>query len=703
MKKFGCGIGWMALVGVAMGISVQAAPLRWPEVTTSMKPWAINWWMGGAVDEAGLENQCAEMERAHFGGFNVVHVYNDFHNRARAAGQTPYVPDEKCRVFMSDDWLAAWNMAVRIARSHRLDVDLSMCGGWCFGGPWVTKEDAASSLVKIHIPGPGGEGYHIDPFSATAMRHHIDRFEAAFGQHGTAERPRGFYHDSFEYYGAKPKHGENIDEAELACFKVWTDWCRENGYLTRQQAHGSPANWLDIYAQASVPETEMFGRKDKNRDILLSKFASSAAHITGTKLCSAEACTWVDEHFCEKPKDVKMMLDQMFLAGINHIFYHGLNYSPVDTPWPGWCFFASLQMNPRNPLWREVVTLNDYVIRCQSIFQTWHPDNDLLVKWDPDEYRKAKPGNMGRFMTIHNGDVWFHPTPTGKRARQLWADGYQFDFVSDRQLKANPKLCARLDVTKAKPSPFAKAKTGLMSTRWTKDGTTLYFVVNHSGKTRVLTGDFVAMDPMTGSIGRETRRVLPHYASVFVSGKVEVAEETNPQPVLPLACASWRVTPVAGGPALPPVTNLVQLASWSKWDEAFAGTMRYETTFDAPGAVDRAWELDLGDVREAARVWLNGQNLGCCLVPPYRVRIPAGILRAKGNDLVVEATSLGANRVRHIYRTNGVWKKFADYNFYNYDYKKFNADKWPVRSCGLLGPLSLREPGVQQPASPLKP
>ena len=45
----------------------------------------------------------------------------------------------------------------------------------------------------------------------------------------------------------------------------------------------------------------------------------------------------------------------------------------------------------------------------------------------------------------------------------------------------------------------------------------------------------------------------------------------------------------------------------------------------------------------------------------------------------------------------------ADYNLYNYDYKKFNADKWPVRSCGLLGPLSLREPGVQQPASPLKP
>ncbi len=677
---------------VAGVVGAWEAPLVWPDVTQTMKPWAINWWMGSAVDEAGLENQCSEMERARFGGFNVVHIYNDFYNYKHPnEPKEPSIPMSKCRYFMTDEWLAAWNLAVRIARSHGLGVDLSMCGGWCFGGPWVTKEDAVASLCRIHVPGPGGEGYHIDPFSPVAMRHHIDRFEGAFGKNGTAERPRGFYHDSFEYYGARPKHGEDLDTAQIACFKVWTDWCRENGYETRNQAHGSPANWLDLYALASIPETEMFGRKDKNRDILLSKFSSSAAHVTGKKLVSAEACTWVDEHFHERPVDVKMMLDQMFLAGINHIFYHGYNYSPVGAEWPGWSFFASLQMNPRNPLWREVRTLNDYVIRCQSIFQTWTCDNDLLLRWDPNEYRKAKPQNWGRLMTIHNGEVWFHPTPCGKTARRLWSEGYQFDFVSDRQLAADAKLKARLDEKKAVPSPFSPKANGLMSTRWRKDGRTLYFVVNHGKNAKRLAGRFTVMDPMTGEIGVKTAYVLYPMGSVFVSGDVRAEAypaEARPAPQS-LIAAAWRVTPVAGGPVLPPATNLTALVSWSAWDSAFSGTMRYETTFDAPAAAAAVCDLDLGDVREAAHLWLNGHDLGCRLVKPYRFKLPAGLLKAKGNTLAIEATSLGANRMRWIFRTNQPWKTFGEKNLYNYDYKAFNPAIWKVKPCGLLGPLTL--------------
>jgi len=54
--------------------------------------------------------------------------------------------------------------------------------------------------------------------------------------------------------------------------------CRERGILTRNQAHGSPGSLLDLYAQADIPETEMFNQ-DRNK--LVSKFASSAAHVTG--------------------------------------------------------------------------------------------------------------------------------------------------------------------------------------------------------------------------------------------------------------------------------------------------------------------------------------------------------------------------------------------------------------------------------------
>ena len=227
-------------------------------------------------------------------------------------------------------------------------------------------------------------------------------------------KPIHLYHDSYEYFTSgwtpalfdafRAKRGYDLRDhlAELAgvgdreavcrvkcdyretlsdliiedVFPRWTAWCRARGIRTRNEAHGAPANLLDFYALADVPETEMFGKGDRN--ILISKFASSAAHVTGKKLVSSESCTWIDEHFNETLAETKVFLDRLFLAGVNHVFFHGFCYSPVDAVWPGWCFYASLEMNPRNPFWRDVPTLAAYITRCQSIFQTWTPDEDVL-------------------------------------------------------------------------------------------------------------------------------------------------------------------------------------------------------------------------------------------------------------------------------------------------------------------------------------
>ena len=40
----------------------------WPNATREMKPWVYNWWMGSAVDAAGLETQCRELAEKGFGG-----------------------------------------------------------------------------------------------------------------------------------------------------------------------------------------------------------------------------------------------------------------------------------------------------------------------------------------------------------------------------------------------------------------------------------------------------------------------------------------------------------------------------------------------------------------------------------------------------------------------------------------------------------
>ncbi len=70
-------------------------------------------------------------------------------------------------------------------------------------------------------------------------------------------------------------------------------------------------------------------------------------------------------------------------------------------------------------------------------------------------------------------------------------------------------------------------------------------------------------------------------------------------------------------------------------DDAFSGWMRYETAFEAePGAA----ALDLGEVGECARVWLNGEDLGERIHAPYVFDISKA-LREGSNALTVEVTN----------------------------------------------------------------
>lgn len=698
-----CALTIAATVSLAGVCAAAPKSLAWPEPTQTMKPWVYNWWMGSAVDKAGLELQCRELADKGFGGFHVIPIYG-----VKGGYEKNWKP------LLSPQWIEAWDLAAGLASYNGLGIDLTMGSGWCFGGPWIDKEHAASSGQKVKRAGLGGTGYMLDPFDPEAMKLHVAQFDKWFGKAAqsvtcedlvrddstdeaadilVAARPRAFYHDSYEYYGAEPKKGQDVDESQLACFKVWTDWCRENGYLTRNEAHGAPSNWLDFYALADIPETEMFGKND--RDILISKFASSAAHVKGTKLVSAESCTWIDEHFCERPAEIKAFLDRLFLAGVNHVFYHGCCYSPVDAVWPGWCFYASLEMNPRNPIWREMGALNAYVTRCQSLFQTWTPDNDIAVLWDPTSFREKHKGEVAR-MTVHARD-WFYGEKIGEVAKELYEAGYAFDYISPRMVKAGlaKKYAELVDPerfeipSRARRMPF-DAKSGLLATRWKKDGETAYFVVNTGSVAKVVAsrGTFTAADPLTGEIMAVREVALaPLHSRFLVGGGFEVkdcvAGGTNafniPGP--------WHVEPVCGGPALPAPRKLDALVGWETFDDAFSGTMLYRTTFDMPNA--RPSSLSLGDVREIARVRLNGRDLGVKFMPPYDFAIPAGVLGEKGNVLEVEVTNLGANRLRWN-DLNGVdWKYFSDINMVGMDYKPLDASKWKPLKSGLLGPVAV--------------
>jgi hypothetical protein len=231
----------------------------------------------------------------------------------------------------------------------------------------------------------------------------------------------------------------------------WVAWSHARGSMARNQAHGAPGNLLDLYAAADIPETESFGMTrfpipglraapdDVNEDPdpaanLIGRFASSAAHVSGRPLASSETLTWLRENFRESPAAAKPQLDRLFTAGINHIFYHGTAYSPPDAPWPGWFFYAASQINPRNPLWKDLGAMNAYITRVQSVLQAGRSGSRILIYWPFDDLVDDAAGGM-RQLGMHENQ-WLVDSSAGKLALRLVEAGWVFDFISDAQLMA---------------------------------------------------------------------------------------------------------------------------------------------------------------------------------------------------------------------------------------------------------------------------
>jgi hypothetical protein len=154
----------------------------------------------------------------------------------------------------------------------------------------------------------------------------------------------------------------------------------------------------------------------------------------------------------------------------------------------------------------------------------------------------------------------------------------------------------------------------------------------------------------------------------------------------------WQLEFIKGGPVLPAKARLAALASWTTLDDVearrFAGTARYRIEFDAPAQSAREWMLDLGDVRETARVRLNGQDLPLAWSVPFTVRLGSA-LKAKGNVLEIEVTNLPANRIRDLDVRKVDWKMMKDINLASLHYRALDASTWEPAPSGLLGPVRL--------------
>lgn len=82
------------------------------------------------------------------------------------------------------------------------------------------------------------------------------------------------------------------------------------------------------------------------------------------------------------------------------------------------------------------------------------------------------------------------------------------------------------------------------------------------------------------------------------------------------------------------------------------------------------WILDLGDVRESARVRINGQDAGTAWAVPYQLKVGKW-LKPGDNKIEIEVTNLPANRIADMDRRGEKWRIFNEINVVNLQYNRY--------------------------------
>ena len=258
----------------------------------------------------------------------------------------------------------------------------------------------------------------------------------------------------------------------------------------------------------------------------------------------------------------------------------------------------------------------------------------------------------------------------------------------------------------------------------------IYFVSNRTSESvktdcifRTVKGTPELWDPMTGKI-----RMLPEFTSdgkrttipmlfdsyqsffiVFSKDKSQTSPDKKNFPAeqkLITLDGNWTVSfdPKWGGPE---EVIFDHLTDWTLRPEDgikyYSGIAVYRKTFDFSNSSANGkgkLYLDLGKVKNLARVRLNGHDLGVLWTAPWQKEI-TGIIREKDNQLEIEVANLWPNRLigDQQFPDDGIKDgKWPDWLIKNqkrtggrFTFTTFNPYKKdsPLLSSGLLGPVSI--------------
>lgn len=457
--------------------------------------------------------------------------------------------------------------------------------------------------------------------------------------------------------------------------------CNEAGIDLSSEPYGGPWHISEIVPQLDRLITE-FWSTDKKVNIHDGDELVGTAWKIHTSVIEAEAFTGSPEmsKWTETPGSLKHMGDAAFCLGVNRMMLHKFPHQP----WPG------VKPGVVMGQWGTHFTQN----------QTWWEPGKAWVAYLA---RTQAALQWGKIQPLQAGDF---SGPDDVKSIRRSADGTEVFFVantSTRGVKGNltfavdglqPELWDPVRATKRDLTDFTSTA-----------GRTIIPLEFAPAQSFLV----VFRKPLGASPATKTPNTPSFSASVDIAG-------------------AWNVKfdPKLGGPAAPQVFPSLQ--DWTAHSDPairyFSGTATYYKRFDVPAAAIRAKELDLGSVNHLARVKLNGKDIGVVWTAPWSAAIPDGLLKEKGNELVIEVTNVWANRLIGDEqlpddcewtggpRGNGKFlKSFPDWfvkkqarptgriGFTTWNY--FNKDSQPV-SSGLLGPVRLMMSGEKPAASAIK-
>ena len=275
----------------------------------------------------------------------------------------------------------------------------------------------------------GAEGYVLDHFSRAAIDEHLTDVATPLMKAFGDLPPHSVFSDSLEVYGADwtpnlpaefqrrrgydliPHLPELLAGGTPTAEAVRHDWgltlsdlIRDN-YLRpvtqfaaahhtefRSQTYGMPAVTLADEAIPNLPE----GEGPQWRAFSFARWATSASHLYGRDVTSAETWTWLHSPaFRATPLDMKAEADRMFLIGVNQFVGHGYPYSPPAAGEPGWAFYAAAVFNSHNPWFPVMPDVMHYLQRVSWLLRQGEPANDVAILLPEDDAQAAfKPGHV---------------------------------------------------------------------------------------------------------------------------------------------------------------------------------------------------------------------------------------------------------------------------------------------------------------------